>query len=403
MLLQQNSNGNLVDYCAGPSYNPDSTLTGSFRMDDNRRIQMLADTVATLPRGRKQLALTRSSSLGDFSWSQRKLVTVEKQDNGTFGFEIQTYRLQNQNMCSSEMCTLICKIQEDSPAHYAGLQTGDVLANINGVSTEGFTHKQVVDLIRSSGNMLTIETLNGTMILKRTELEAKLQVLKPSSTSSRLFLTEQCLFPTRLPFLWDEASTGKSELCLPAGLAVGMATGEDRGQTLKKKWVEFRSLQLQEQRLLHGDSGNCSSLENMDIDESVLFGTLPGPSPALLDRNRLSSESSCLSSMTMDSEDGYQTCVSEDSSRGAFSRQTSTDDECFVPRDGDDFLKRSSSRRNRSISTASSGSMSPLWEGNFSNIFGTLPRKSRRGSVRKQLLKFIPGLHRAVEEEESRF
>ncbi|VFV22402.1 cytohesin-interacting protein [Lynx pardinus] len=190
------------------------------------------------------------------------------------------------------------------------------------------------------------------MILKRTELEAKLQVLK---------------------------------------------------QTLKKKWVEFRSLQLQEQRLLHGDSGNCSSLENMDIDESVLFGTLPGPSPALLDRNRLSSESSCLSSMTMDSEDGYQTCVSEDSSRGAFSRQTSTDDECFVPRDGDDFLKRSSSRRNRSISTASSGSMSPLWEGNLSNIFGTLPRKSRRGSVRKQLLKFIPGLHRAVEEEESRF
>nr|XP_025850022.1 cytohesin-interacting protein [Vulpes vulpes] len=350
-LLQQSSNGNLVDYCAGPAYSSYSPLP-AFHMDDNRRIQMLADTVATLPRGRKQLALTRSSSLGDFSWSQRKLITVEKQDNGTFGFEIQTYRLQNQNMCSLEMCTLICKIQEDSPAHHAGLQTGDVLANINGVNTEGFTHKQVVDLIRSSGNLLTIETVNGTMILKRAELEAKLQVLK---------------------------------------------------QTLKKKWVEFRSLQLQEQRLLHGNTGNCPSLENMDTDESVLFGTLPGPGPALLDRNRLSSESSCLSSMTVDSEDGYQTCVSEDSSRGGFSRQTSTDDECFVPKDGDDFLKRSSSRRNRSVSTASSGSMSPLWEGNFSNMFGTLPRKNRRGSVRKQLLKFIPGLHRAVEEEESRF
>ncbi|XP_032492651.1 cytohesin-interacting protein isoform X3 [Phocoena sinus] len=306
------------------------------------------------------LALTRSSSSGDFFWSQRKLVTVEKQDKGKFGFEIQTYRLQNQNTCSSEMCTLICKIQEDSPAHHAGLQAGDVLANINGVSTEGFTHKQVVDLIRSSGNLLMIETLNGTMILKRTELEAKLQVLK---------------------------------------------------QTLKRKWVEFRSLQLQEQRLLHGfvfcflgDAANCPSLENMDIDESALFGPLPGS--ALLDRSRLSSESSCkscLSSMTIDSEDGYQTCVSEDSSREAFSRQTSTDDECFVLKDGDDFLKRYSSRRNQSISSASSGSMSPLWEGNFSSMFGTLPRKSRRGSVRKQLLKFIPGLHRAVEEEESRF
>ncbi|MXQ87923.1 hypothetical protein E5288_WYG008807 [Bos mutus] len=282
-----------------------------------------------------------------------KLVIVEKQDNGTFGFEIQTYRLPNQNTCSADMCTLICKIQEDSPAHCAGLQAGDVLAKINGVSTEGFTHKQVVDLIRSSGNLLTIETLNGTMILKRTELEAKLQVLK---------------------------------------------------QTLKKKWVEFRSLQLQEQRLLHGDATNCPSLENMDIDEFTLLGPLPGA--ALRDRNRLSSASSCkswLSSMTIDSEDGYQTGVSEDSSRDAFSRQTSTDDECFVLKEGDDFLKRSSSRRNRSISSASSGSMSPLCEGNFSGMYGTLPRKSRRGSVRKQLLKFIPGLHHAVEEEESRF
>ncbi|XP_003796007.1 cytohesin-interacting protein [Otolemur garnettii] len=355
-LLQQSSNGNLLDYGAGLACSPYSTaLPGSLTMDDNRRIQMLADTVATLPRGRKQLALTRSSSLGDFSWSQRKLVTVEKQDNGTFGFEIQTYRLPNQTTCSWEVCTLICKIQEDSPAHCAGLQAGDVLANINGVSTEGFTHKQVVDLIRSLGNLLTIETLNGTMILKRTELEAKLQVLK---------------------------------------------------QSLKKKWVELRSLQLQEQRLLHGDAANCPSLESVDVEELSLFGTLPGPGPVLGDRNRLSSASSCkswLSSMTMDSEDGYQTCVSEDSSRGAFSRQTSTDDECFVLKDGEDFLRRSSLRRDRSISTTSSGSMSPLWEGNFASPFGTLPRKSRKGSVRKQLLKFIPGLHRAVEEEESRF
>ncbi|XP_058156879.1 cytohesin-interacting protein isoform X2 [Dasypus novemcinctus] len=297
------------------------------------------------------LALTRSSSLGEFSWPQRKLLTVEKQDNGMFGFEIQTYKLLNQNAYSSDMCTLICKIQEDSPAHQAGLKTGDVLANINGVSTEGFTHKQVVDLIRSSGNLLTIETLNGTMILRRNELEAKLQVLK---------------------------------------------------QTLKKKWVEFRSLQLQEQRLLHGDAANCLSLENMDMDESSLLGALPGPGPALTDRTRLSSASSCkswLSSMTVDSEDCYQICASEDSGRGALSRQTSTDDECFVPKDGDEFLRW----RNRSVSTTSSGSMSPLCESNFSSMFGTLPRKSRRGSVRKQLLKFIPGLHRPVEEEESRF
>ncbi|XP_077009996.1 cytohesin-interacting protein isoform X2 [Tamandua tetradactyla] len=351
--MQSSSHGRL-DYCVPPACDSYSPLTDNLQMEDNRRLQMLADAVATLPRGRKQLALTRSSSLGEFSWPQRKLVTVEKQDNGTFGFEIQTDRLQNQNSCSSKMFTLICKIQEHSPAHCAGLQTGDVLANINGVSTEGFTHKQVVDLIRSSGNLLTIETLNRTMILRRTELEAKLQVLK---------------------------------------------------QTLKDKWVELRSLQLQEQRLLHGDAANCPNLENTDLDESSSLGSLPGPGPIFMDRDRSFSASSCrswLSSVTMDSEDGCQIYPSEDSSRGLPSRQTSTDDECFVPKDGDELM-RWSSRRNRSVSTTSSGSMSPLWESNFSSVFGTLPRKSRRGSVRKQLLKFIPGLHRPVEEEESRF
>nr|XP_004651913.2 cytohesin-interacting protein isoform X1 [Jaculus jaculus] len=354
-LMHQSSNGNLADFCAGTAYSSYSTLTGALTMDDNRRIQMLADTVATLPRGRKQFTLTRSTSLGDFSWSQRKLVTVEKQDNETFGFEIQTYRLQNRNICSSDIWTLVYKVEDGSPAHCAGLQAGDVLANINGMSTEGFSHKQVVDLIRSSGNLLTIETLHGTMIHRRAELEEKLQALK---------------------------------------------------QTLKKKWVEFRSLHLQEQRLLHGDAASFPSLENIDLDDTSLFGNTSEPGTTLQDRNRLSSESSCkswLSSMTVDSEDGWQTCVSEDLGRGAFSRQTSTDDECFVSKDGDDFLRSISSRRNRSISATSSGSLSPLWEGNYSSMFGTLPRKSRRGSVRKQLLKFIPGLHRAVEEEESRF
>ncbi|XP_020860549.1 cytohesin-interacting protein [Phascolarctos cinereus] len=353
--IQQNNN--LVDYSPGPAYSLYSTHTGSPQVD-NKRIQMLAETVATLPRGRKQNALTRSSSLGDFSWPQRRLVTVEKQDNGTFGFEIQTYQLQNQNACLTEMYTYISKVQEESPAYRSGLQTGDVLANVNGVNMEGFTHKQVVELIKSAGNRLRLETVNGTMILRRAELEAKLQVLK---------------------------------------------------QTLREKWVEFRALQLQEQRLLHGDAVDSSGLESLQSEESLAESS-PGLAATYQNRNhRLSSESSCkswLSSMTVESEDGYQTCMSEDSCQEALSRQTSTEDECFSLKDGDLALRKSSTRRNRNTSTASSGSMSPLWEGggtNFVSVFGTLPRKSRRGSVRKQLLKFIPGLHRAVEEEESRF
>ncbi|XP_034642241.1 cytohesin-interacting protein isoform X2 [Trachemys scripta elegans] len=317
-LIQQNRNANFVGYCVSPSYTPYLDPMCSPQMD-NRRIQSLANTVGTLPRGRKQ-----------------------------------TRRLQHQNACSLQICTYVCKIQEESPAHLSGLQTGDILANINGVSTEGFSHKQMVDLIKSSGNYLRLETVNGARIVRRMELETKLQLLK---------------------------------------------------QTLQEKWVEFRSLQLQEQRLLHGEV-NDNNFDTLEL-ESNLFGSGASSRPAFPIKPRFSSESSCksqLSSMTVDSEDSfYQTYVFEDSAHETLSRQSSTDDDCFFSRDNDTAVGKYSLRRNRSISLASSGSMSPSWDGgSFSNIFGTLPRKNRRGSVRKQLLKFIPGLHRAVEEEESR-
>ncbi|NXF32985.1 CYTIP protein, partial [Nyctibius bracteatus] len=312
---------------------------------DSRRIQHLASTVGTLPRGRRQLALTRSSSLGDSSRPQRHLVAILKEDKETFGFEIQTIRFPHQNDYSLEVCTCVCRIEEESPAHLSGLQTGDILTGINGVNTDGFSHKQIVDLIRSSGNYLRLETVNGAMFLRKMELETKLQLLK---------------------------------------------------QTLQQKLVELRALLAQEQRLLHGE-----------VTDSTLLGEPSSPGPLLVTAPRFSSESSSrsrLSSVTADSEDScYQSGAFEDSAAESLSRQSSVDDDCFFPRDGDGAAGRSSLRRNRSISLASSGSLSPLWEGSsFSSSFGTLPRKSRRPSVRKQLLKFIPGLHRAVEEEESR-
>lgn len=148
-------------------------------------------------------------------------------------------------------------------------------------------------------------------------------------------------------------------------------------------------------------------LDTLELEEANLFGGCGTPGPVSPIKPRFSSESSSrsrLSSMTVDSEDSfYQSSAFDDSAAESLSRQSSIDDECFFPRDGDGVAGRSSLRRNRSISLASSGSMSPLWEGSgCSSSFGTLPRKSRRSSVRKHLLKFIPGLHRALEEEESR-
>ncbi|XP_061219779.1 cytohesin-interacting protein [Neopsephotus bourkii] len=349
-LNQQNRNANFIGFGADPAGGEQALPM------DNRRIQVLANIVGTLPRGRKQLALARSSSLGDSSRPQRHLVAILKEDKEAFGFEIQTIRFPNQNDYSLEVCTCVCKIQEESPAYLSGLQTGDILASINGVNTDGYSHKQIVDLIKSSGNYLRLETVNGAMFVRKMELETKLQLLK---------------------------------------------------QSLQQKWVELRSLILQEQRLLHGEVNDNTLLGALELEEASLLSGGSSAGHLFPVKPRFSSESSScsrLSSVTMESEDSfYQSCAFEDSAAESLSHQSSLDDDCFFPRDRDGAPGRSSLRRIRSISLASSGSMSPLWEGSSStSTFGTLPRKSRRPSVRKNILKFIPGLHRAVEEEESR-
>ncbi|XP_010159993.1 PREDICTED: cytohesin-interacting protein-like, partial [Eurypyga helias] len=178
-------------------------------------------------------------------------------------------------------------------------------------------------------------------------------------------------------------------------------------RSLQQRRVELHALLLQEQRLLHGEVNANALLGALELEEPSLLGDCSMPAPLLPMKPRFSSESSSrsrLSLMTVGSEDSfYQSSAFEDSATESLSRQSSIDDDCFFPRDGDGAAGVSSLRRNRSISLASSGSMSPLWEGSScSSSFGTLPRKSRRSSVRKHLLKFIPGLHRAVEEEESR-
>ncbi|NWI57695.1 CYTIP protein, partial [Calyptomena viridis] len=267
-----------------------------------------------------------------------------------------TIRFPHQNDFSLEVCTCICKIQEESPAHLSGLQTGDILVSINGVNTEGFGHKQIVDLIKSSGNYLRLETVNGALFLRKMELETKLQVLK---------------------------------------------------QALRQRWGELRALLARERHLLHGEVNDSALLGALELEEPGPGGGCGSPGPPFPTKPRFSSESSSrsrLSSMTVGSEDSfYQGSAFEDSAAESLSRQSSVDEDCVFPRDRDGDGGRCSLRRNRSISLASSGSMSPLWESSsYSSSFGTLPRKSRRASVRKHLLKFIPGFHRAVEEEESR-
>lgn len=60
---------------------------------------------------------------------------------------------------------------------------------------------------------------------------------------------------------------------------------------------------------------------------------------------------------------------------------------------------RKSLSRTRSISSGSSGCQSPTYDEGRGSVFGTLPRRGRKTSMRKNLLKYLPGLNHSVEEE----
>ncbi|XP_008564373.1 PREDICTED: general receptor for phosphoinositides 1-associated scaffold protein [Galeopterus variegatus] len=267
----------------------------------------LAVSGGTLPR-RKGSGF-RCKNLSQSPEQQRKVLTLEKEDNQTFGFEIQTYGLHHREEQRVEMVTFVCRVHESSPAQLAGLTPGDTIASVNGLNVEGIRHREIVDIIKASGNILRLETLYGTSI-RKAELEARLQYLK---------------------------------------------------QTLYEKWGEYRSLMVQEQRLVHGlvvkDPSIYDTLESV---RSCLYGAglLPGSLPfgPLL--------------------------AAPGGPRGGVRADDAVYHTCFF--------------------RGAEPPAGALWtEAREQALCGPGLRKTKYRSFRRRLLKFIPGLNRSLEEEES--
>ncbi|KAI4891185.1 hypothetical protein NFI96_011819, partial [Prochilodus magdalenae] len=336
----------------------------------------LAYSGGTLPRNfKKNGGLQKWKPLTQPPEPERKVVVLEKKEEETFGFEIQTYGLHHQDENSVEMCTFICKVHEDSPAKLAGLKIGDTIASVNDTSVEGFRHKDIVQLVRSSGNTIRLETVYSDTI-RKAELEARLQYLK---------------------------------------------------QTLHEKWDEYRSLMVQEQRLVHGivmsDVAIYESLESAGI-----YGSLGAPSPLVMralrcaDTGSANSSISQLSTMTADDDPLYQTCFyrgenvsnAKDSTDGSSNPGESSEGRLQVGRQrllrpaselfasAKTSLTRSASTRSYLRGTSSSSSAVPNGEKQQCGAFSSLQRKPKQKSFRYRLLKYIPGLNRPLEEEESK-
>ncbi|KAM9855866.1 general receptor for phosphoinositides 1-associated scaffold protein [Aulostomus maculatus] len=286
---------------------------------------------------------------------ERKVVVLEKNEEETFGFEIQTYGLHHQDQNSVEMCTFVCKVHSDSPAQLAGLRVGETISSVNEATVEGFRHKEIVQLIKACGNTLRLETIYSDSI-RKAELEARLQYLK---------------------------------------------------QTLHEKWDEYRSLMVQEQRLVHGivmsDASVYESLESAGV-----YGSLGAPSPAaqraLHCTGSTSSSASFLSTATED-DPLYQTCLYQDSDNASEDKKQNQQpqERKHRLRPASELFTSAKTQLTRSASTrsymrGSSQSASEDKQGGFNS----LQRKPKQKSFRRRLLKFIPGLNKPLEEEESK-
>lgn len=144
------------------------------------------------------------------------------------------------------------------------------------------------------------------------------------------------------------------------------------------------------------------------LESAGLYGSLGTPSPATPRAVRCtgstSSSASFLSSAT-DDDPLYQTCLYQadgnedhDTSKGQQRQQRL--------RPTSELLTVTKTQLTRSASTRSyvrgSNSSPSSGSGEKQGGFGSLQRKPKQKSFRRRLLKFIPGLNRPLEEEESK-
>ncbi|XP_063539545.1 sorting nexin-27 [Cydia strobilella] len=93
-------------------------------------------------------------------------VTIYKTDTG-FGFNVRGQvseggQLRSINGELYAPLQHVSAVLEQGAAEQAGIRKGDRILEVNGVNVEGATHKQVVDLIKSGGDCLTLTVISVT-------------------------------------------------------------------------------------------------------------------------------------------------------------------------------------------------------------------------------------------------
>nr|XP_027202465.1 sorting nexin-27-like [Dermatophagoides pteronyssinus] len=163
-------------------------------------------TIATTTTTSSSITPT-SSKLGDYV-SGPHLVTIYKTETG-FGFNVRGQvseggPLRSINGELYAPLQHVSAVLENGAAEKAGIRKGDRILEVNGVNVEGATHKQVVDLIKSSGDKLLLTVISVT--------PREAEKLEPSDDTNNFVYdySEKRSLPITIPdYNWIEKNNGE--------------------------------------------------------------------------------------------------------------------------------------------------------------------------------------------------
>ncbi|KAL0590983.1 Na/H exchange regulatory cofactor NHE-RF3 [Plecturocebus cupreus] len=129
---------------------------------------------------------------------------------------------------------LVRVVEKDSPAEKAGLRDGDRVLRVNGVFVDEEEHVQVVDLVRRSGNSVTLLVLDGDSYEKAVNALADLGQLGDSAASPVMNGGVPARTQPRLCYLLkDGGSYGFSLKTVPGKKGVYMTDITPQGVAMK--------------------------------------------------------------------------------------------------------------------------------------------------------------------------
>ncbi|CAG0912888.1 unnamed protein product [Notodromas monacha] len=158
----------------------DSALNLMLKVMTSIKSSSVEEAVNSVPKHQGFLVTTRRDALSflppsisnNFKWiiapvmddTQPRVVTIHKNENG-FGFNVRGQvseggQLKSINGELYGPMQHVSAVLEGGAAEKAGVRKGDRILEVNGTVVEGFTHRQVVDLIRAGGDDLTLTVIS---------------------------------------------------------------------------------------------------------------------------------------------------------------------------------------------------------------------------------------------------